>query len=711
MVLIKPRISIPESDTISMSWRNAGDQEIHNLVMKPPAELTSIAQAQPVFEGNDEDFKDPGIYDLVITGQAELNKMVDDFEGDYLKGLLLAFDALNVRTYNGSYIRDFYLPVGEELDGRVLVFTSEARYDSSLHYSGETAALRNGMTVVLRNQNGIWYSLDDAHYSRIVYGVGWWSAEVPYDKVLPGIRLFFEYEGGRGELPNIKIGAPSEIILHTIDIGMLTPYRDQFTFQKNAECHRQYFQQLPVCRLIVTQYEPQYLKEVMMPDGTLLADFDPSVGGVHEGAMRERIGKDLISWGIDNANYGINSSVAQGGHPYSTAQITAHNSIGRYVNGIVIHGLSGGAGIVTLHSSIGNEFSHELGHNYGLGHYPNGFFGSVHRSADEPGSCWGWDSDKNFFIPNFQKKVSNLETCQDEMCQAPFEGRSFGRDAMASGEPLHPINNAFTLHTPYALNEIQTFLEGKAVFDKDSPTGFKKWNSYNERMEPWHNLVEKDFINAMPSEVTLDGMNSLLALYALIQISFYDGFHNRNIYIPEADAGNVDKIINIQTVASFTSTIHVNGNSFLISSGYSQSYRSDGSRWIEESLAPIYDQKIPYAQGVAVATLVGFYDPLGVLSSYLYPALHGSFGMVYRADGHESDKCYVEVEVESGNKLLYKLSAIRARADLMNKFHINVEESLNPVAAKVILNGEPVCYISIYKPATSLGYTVNGVPL
>ena len=52
-----------------------------------------------------------------------------------------------------------------------------------------------------------------------------------------------------------------------------------------------------------------------------------------------------------------------------------------------------------------NEFAHELGHNW-AGHYPNGFNGSVHRSSEYLGSTWGWNSDYNVFLPNFQKSLT-----------------------------------------------------------------------------------------------------------------------------------------------------------------------------------------------------------------------------------------------------------------------------------------------------------------
>ncbi|EFJ9488297.1 peptidase M66, partial [Escherichia coli] len=206
-----------------------------------------------------------------------------------------------------------------------------------------------------------------------------------------------------GRLNDIKIGAPGELLLHTIDIGMLTTPRDRFDFAKDKEAHREYFQTIPVSRMIVNNYAPLHLKEVMLPTGELLTDMDPGNGGWHSGTMRQRIGKELVSHGIDNANYGLNSTAGLGenSHPYVVAQLAAHNSRGNYANGIQVHGGSGGGGIVTLDSTLGNEFSHEVGHNYGLGHYVDGFKGSVHRSAENNNSTWGWDGDKKRFIPNF----------------------------------------------------------------------------------------------------------------------------------------------------------------------------------------------------------------------------------------------------------------------------------------------------------------------
>ncbi|MFV8808699.1 M66 family metalloprotease [Yersinia enterocolitica] len=520
------------------------------------------------------------------------------------------------------------IPYGSHIDGDIQPHLIAKRKTMVLFMPENPVSQSDSVTITVQNGKDT-----VAHYSMrtpeqltrpfgtedIIYGEGFWSVILPAATIEPGISIHFVSDNKTGSITKINIGAPSELIIHTIDLGMLTPYRGQFVFQYQPEYHRQYLQQIPVKHLTVSRYEPQYFKEVMLPDGVLLTDYDPSQGGVYDGTMRQRIGKELISLGIDNANYGINSTsgVGESSHPYSAAQITAHNSVGKYINGVVVHGLSGGGGIVTLEDSIGNEFSHEVGHNYGLGHYPGGFAGSIHRAASDINSCWGWDSDKDFFIPNFEAEKTNQSTCQDGVCAEPFEGHSFGRDAMASGKPLYKNDNHFTLYTPYALQKIQTLLENKVVFNAESPTGFTLWDPQTKVMEPWVNNVTQ-----------------------------------------EPGAGTV--------------------------------------------------VRKPYKQAVAVATLVGYYDPQGTLSSYIYPALHGSFGAVYDGDGAESDHCYLQVETLTQQILRFKLASSRIDARNMNKFHINIEARLDPVKAALFVNGKEVTTMTISKPAGWSFYTING---
>src|SRR5690625_6957035 len=74
--------------------------------------------------------------------------------------------------------------------------------------------------------------------------------------------------------------------------------------------------------------------------------------------------------------------------PHQKQTFISHHAQGEYSNGTQLHGLSGGNGMLTLIRSIGNEFSHEIGHHYGLGHYPgrdgdDDFWTTHHHRSEE----------------------------------------------------------------------------------------------------------------------------------------------------------------------------------------------------------------------------------------------------------------------------------------------------------------------------------------
>jgi len=144
--------------------------------------------------------------------------------------------------------------------------------------------------------------------------------------------------------------------------------------------------------------------------------------------------------------------------------------------------------MITLDASVGNEFSHEVGHNYGLGHYPGGFEGSVHRPPNKINSSWGWDSKTNLFFPNFSPNDTGKDQCLDDKCQSPFLGKyKYGTDSMGGGYPQW--GNRFTMYTPYVTRKIQLNLESKAVWDSTSSTGFRKYDPSTKQMKEFTNTA------------------------------------------------------------------------------------------------------------------------------------------------------------------------------------------------------------------------------
>ncbi|PSU84697.1 hypothetical protein C0W42_21930 [Photobacterium kishitanii] len=415
----------------------------------------------------------------------------------------------------------------------------------------------------------------DASHPDVIYAENTWSAVIPWDMVTPSMTIQFkDNKDITGVLNNIEVGAENEIVIQNIRIGMLTEPPRIDKFEENPLLAIDYFQKLPISSMKVGNYSPLYLEEVVLPNGTKYTENSAVKGSVYSGDMRENIAKSLISMGIDNANFGINDTAGSAQwQPQYFNQYVVHKVAGRYTNGIVTHGLSGGNGMATLLNTTGNEFSHELGHAYGMGHYPGGGLQSTHNDN----SGWGWDSSNNRFIANFFWNLSGITEIQGEITQPFNELYRFNTDAMAGGVSSSPIS-AYTHHTGYTTKRIQQNFEKTGILTTE---GYKKWNATTQKME----------------------------------------------------ANNIGSI--------------------------------------------------PEVYGTDVVTLVGYYDPQMEMSSYIYPALYGSFGHTFEQNSPTAIQCWVNVELSNGNVKRFPLSGQRLNPNEMNKFHVNVTRSDAPTSASV----------------------------
>ncbi|MHA6197626.1 M66 family metalloprotease [Pseudomonas wadenswilerensis] len=551
----------------------------------------------------------------------------------------------------------------------------------------------------------------DSEYGRIAYGDNFWSAIVPAQYWVRGARLTVTAGGKKGDYQAPDVGAPSDLLLNTIDIGMLTPYRPLFIDTFTAERQREFFQTTPCSRLIVNQYEPVNCPIIVLADGTRYTDHSAGEGGWLSGDLRQRIGKELISLGINNASLGIHSSPGSGENGLNkhlvTAQLTAHSSVGNYVNGRVIHGGSGGGGMVTLERCTGNEFSHEVGHNYGLNHYPGGFNGSVHRAAHSPNSAWGWDSDHNVFMPNFMKSRNGQDTCLDGVCEPPFHGHAFGRDTMGDGLPLFPQTNQYTQLTPFSMNVAQTFLEEKAIFSKSSATGYLKWNPTLSRMEEWGELYRPD-----TSEMSSTSLTWLLREYHRLELDLWDGHWLENLYMPQASSLDKGKSVRIIHQATFDTTLRVNGNTRVLKKGDVLNYEVDGT-WVEVEDFSTNVAGKPEQVGVPVTTLVGFYDPTGERQGFIYPALHCAYGVTYKSSNQtevDTARCHALIRGADGQEMRFILRRSRVNTSELNRFHFNVPQSMGAKSVFIITGGLINAELTIQPPQGTARVTITGGP-
>lgn len=733
---------------------------------------------------------------------------LSDSEALGLQACLAEQERVQVWLAGSAWVRDLHLPRRVKAGCQVRIH-SDPKRPSTVHYSGRTLTLDHGSACQFVFTNDQWVSGFEWENRLLTYSENNWSVEIPASWIQPGFSLSWNSDGATGTLSNVQVGGPGELLIHTIDIGMLVPPRDKYAFATDVTSHREYFQTIPVARMIVSDYQSYHLTEVVLPDGSTLRTADPSQGGWHDGTMRQRIGKELISLGINHANYGINSTPGEGEWtPFVAAQLTAHNSCGMYANGYQVHGGSGGAGMVTLGDSLGNEFSHELGHNYGLVHYPNGFDGSVHARADMHNSTWGWDMDLNKFIPNFSPLHTGSPTCLEGVCMQPQHGRAFGTDPMAGGYPMSALNR-YTLHTPYTAALTQKFLQSKAVFSRDSSTGFRKWNPVSATMGPFSHRVDvRDTVAASLDNLTEAELSVLLDPSAIVRVTMGDGYWAPEIHVPRPSTANNQCAITIEHNAGYNSQLFINGTRITVSRGHFKTYVSNGAVWVEQALldagmsriSPDNDdlsestlarlladyavlnivmensswaldihvppaaavnkqryialdhraaytsylhinglkvpittgtrkyfisdgerwreqgtpldisvERVPRAFGVPVTTLIGYYDPEQSLRSYIYPELHGAYGFIYEDDSQtvtDADwQLWVDVD---GWRRRYKLANRRLQAGVMNKFHINIEETRGLRKAMIAYRGRIIHERTLAPPVRPLTYTVNG---
>ncbi|POH74248.1 M66 family metalloprotease [Arthrobacter glacialis] len=325
----------------------------------------------------------------------------------------------------------------------------------------------------------------------VVYSKRAWSVDLPWDVVVPGLELTFTAaDGGTGTLPasNITMAPPSELVINNIELGMLTTPNmngDHAFINKPAQSAADYFQTIPVSKLVMAKYETVQLNKVIVANGNIYTPENPSVtnGDVYSGDMRENVGKAQVSTGINLANFGQTSGPMNQQQPSLYNQRIIHHSAGLYANGRAEHGLSGGNGMATIYASSGNELSHELGHSYGLGHYPGqnsalpGDAATI-NATHHADSGWGYNAYRGALRSNL--RMGAFQPDGVSINNLPFK-QTFGGaynylvDAMAGGWVESKYSN-YTLHTGYSADRIQESWT-KVVPDLAYPSGYRNWDA------------------------------------------------------------------------------------------------------------------------------------------------------------------------------------------------------------------------------------------
>lgn len=410
----------------------------------------------------------------------------------------------------------------------------------------------------------------------ITYSKRSWSVQLPYYTVKPDMQLEFTAETKSGlELEgklfgdDIEFAAPIEGVFLFIRLGMLTDNlegiktRNHDMIRDTAHAMQEYFQTVPFAQLSAGIYEDRILKKVILDNGTIYENKSSFAGAdYYSGDMRESVAKAQVSVGIDLANKGVIDSALNQIHEitHDMFYFTVHHTIGRYTddNGSakdVIHGLSGGNGIGTLVDSRGNEFSHEVGHGYGMGHYPNAnesADGSIHGYS----TSWGYDAYKNRMRANVEWNSNPANYIfQDKYYITSFqETYGWNKDSMAGGIADSAISR-YTHNTARSTRQIQKNIEGRYFLsDEKNSEGKYYYIGWDKSAREYKQATEANFVNnrinptekGVPVITILGGYDPQSPYNAVLYPYFRANWGNvfASIFqdVPPADAVNYLKI-------------------------------------------------------------------------------------------------------------------------------------------------------------------------
>src|SRR5699024_9654963 len=171
-----------------------------------------------------------------------------------------------------------------------------------------------------------------------------------------------------------------------------------------------------------------------------------------------------------------------------------------------------------LISSKGNEFSHEIGHHFGLGHYPGTQGNDEYWTTHHYNSGWGYIAHKKRMRANFNWESEDLREGNKGIPDFR-ENYPFLRGAMSGG--IGGSSSELSQYTFYTGYETQTAIQpalNRAMFDANSPTGYIKWNEAAQEMEPfqpsvptsnhiWYNSADGNYL--VPRQQGIEGFTIL----------------------------------------------------------------------------------------------------------------------------------------------------------------------------------------------------------
>lgn len=214
--------------------RDKGGKTLGTLSLDPPAKLPKTAYYLDGLPDEKIEFKPRAGATSIVNNTRDLEKLSDP-RAAFLSDRLRQNALVEIQTADGQWVRDIHVPNGANLNGKILRVRSSAGYTSTIHYSGRSAVISRDQNLLFKSERGQWILENELENQSLTYATDTWSGVLPAEWIVSGLTLQIRQGTFSGELTNLQVGAPSELLIHMIDVGMLVPPRDQFNFAKDPE--------------------------------------------------------------------------------------------------------------------------------------------------------------------------------------------------------------------------------------------------------------------------------------------------------------------------------------------------------------------------------------------------------------------------------------------------------------------------------------------
>lgn len=136
--------------------RDASGKLLGTLTLSPPSALPeTVYHLAGVPEGGVSFVPESGPT-AVISSSADLAKLSDK-SGAFLKDRLTGRALVEIQTADGRWVRDIYLPVSPELEGKMVRLRSSAGYNSTIFYGERQVTVARGQTLQFKFAKGQWF--------------------------------------------------------------------------------------------------------------------------------------------------------------------------------------------------------------------------------------------------------------------------------------------------------------------------------------------------------------------------------------------------------------------------------------------------------------------------------------------------------------------------------------------------------------------------